>query len=174
MKLTDAPDHNRAAIMLYSMVALNTQSKSGYTINRIEAAQVLARLLQIDSRAPHSWLRGDFKKHPLSQSHFLKIVQTYRTKPGLESAREITALAIYLYGLDHHQVLETLGSTDRKLMPKNEKQFDERQSEKKELAKVIFDLIDSSSPEEVKGALMKLMDQRLDHDFHHEQKTNAP
>ena len=106
-------DHKRASLTLYHIVALNTESKLGRTINKIGAAQVLAKLLQIDCRAPRSWLRGDFNKHPLSRENFLKFIRAYRTKPGLENAKEITALAINIYGSDCKRAIELLDPADR-------------------------------------------------------------
>lgn len=149
MKPTPAPDHNRAAVMLFSVVALNTHSKSGYTINRKEAAQVLATLLQIDRSAPLSWLRGDFRKHPLSHVNFMKIVQAYRTKPGLESDGEVMDLAMHLYGFEQHKALDLIN------LPYLN---GGHRPEKNEMVRAIFDLIASSSAEKVKDALMQLMD----------------
>ena len=106
-------DHKQASITLYSIVALNTKPNLKNTINRTEAAQSLAALLQIDRSAPMSWLRGDFKKHPLSRENFLRFVRAYRTKPGLESPKEITTLAINLYGLDYEKAIELLDPADR-------------------------------------------------------------
>ncbi len=106
-------DHKRASLTLYLVIALNTESKLEHTINKIGAAQVLADLLQIDRRAPMSWLRGDFSKHPLSRENFLKFIRAYRTKPGLENAREITALAISIYGSDYKRAIELLDPADR-------------------------------------------------------------
>lgn len=106
-------DHKRASLTLYLVVALNTENKLGRTINKIGAAQVLADLLQIDRRAPISWLRGDFIKHPLSRENFLKFIRAYRTKPGLENAKEITALAISIYGSDYKRAIELLDPADR-------------------------------------------------------------
>ena len=60
-----------------------------------------------------SWLRGDFKKHPISRENFLRFVRAYRTKPGLESPKEIRALAINLYGLDYKKTIELLDPADR-------------------------------------------------------------
>jgi hypothetical protein len=95
------PNHKWASIKLYDVVALNTITESEYTSSRLEAAQELADLLQIDRRAPKAWLRGDFKKHPLSLENFWKFVRAYRGKPGLETSKEITALAINLYGMEY-------------------------------------------------------------------------
>ncbi len=106
-------DHKRASLTLYHIVALNTESKLGRTINKIGAAQVLAKLLQIDCRAPMSWLRGDFNKHPLSRENFLKFIRAYRTKPGLENAKEVTALAISIYGSDCKRAIELLDPADQ-------------------------------------------------------------
>jgi hypothetical protein len=110
-------DHKQASITLYSVVALNTKPKLKNTINRTEAAQVLAALLQIDRSAPMSWLRGDFKKHPISRENFLRFVRAYRTKPGFESSKEIATLAINLYGLDYEKAIELLDPADRESDP---------------------------------------------------------
>lgn len=165
MKPELQPNHNRASIMLYCSVALNAKSKSGHTINKIKAAQALSDLLQIDRRAPISWLRGDFSKHPFSRENFLKFVREYQNKPGLESDSKVTGLAVDLYGSDYQRALELLDPMDWKIIPENE---DCRG--KKDLEWAIFDLINSSSPEEVKGALMHLMRQRLNLDASLDQK----
>ena len=106
-------DSKRASLSLYFIVALNTETKLGHTINKTEAAQALAGLLQIDHRAPAAWLRGNFIKHPLSRENFLKFVRAYRTKPGLESVREITALAINIYGSGYKRAIELLDPADQ-------------------------------------------------------------
>lgn len=160
MKPALKPNYNRASIVLYCAVALNAKSKSGRTINKIKAAQTLSALLQIDQRAPISWLRGDFKTHPLSRENFTKFVRAYRAKPGLESAREINSLAVDLYGRDYKKALELLDPIDHKTTPESEWRCEE-----KELANAIFEIINSSSPEAVKGALMHLLNQHIDRDF---------
>jgi len=165
MKPELKPNHNRASIMLYCSIALNAKSKSGHTINKIKAAQELSDLLQIDRRAPLSWLRGDFSKHPFSRENFLKFVRAYRNKSGLESDREITDLAMNLYGSDYQKALELLDPMEWEIVPEYKNCY-----ERKDLARAIFDLIDSSSPEEVKGALMYLMDQRFKRDLNLDQK----
>ncbi|MCJ7433507.1 MAG: hypothetical protein MUO77_08475, partial [Anaerolineales bacterium] len=91
MKYISKSDHVRASITLYYVVAINTKSKLGHTINRTGVAQVLADLLQIDHSTPMSWLRGDFGKHPLSHENLLRIIRAYRTKRGLENVKAITA-----------------------------------------------------------------------------------
>jgi hypothetical protein len=113
MTIIRKSDHKRASLTLYHVVALNAEVKLGYTINKIGAAQVLADLLQIDRRAPLSWLRGSFIKHPLSRENFLKFIRAYRTKPGLENAKKITALAISLYGSHYKRAIELLDPADR-------------------------------------------------------------
>ncbi|MBI5944312.1 MAG: hypothetical protein HY864_08080 [Chloroflexi bacterium] len=106
-------DHKRASLTLYHVVALNTDSMLGRTINKTGAAQILASLLQIDRRAPMSWLRGDFNKHPLSRENFLRFIREYRTKSGLENISDITALAICIYGADYKRAIELLDPADR-------------------------------------------------------------
>jgi hypothetical protein len=113
MTIIRKSDHKRASLTLYHIVALNAEIKLGYTINKIGAAQVLADLLQIDRRAPMSWLRGSFIKHPLSRENFLKFVRVYRTKPGLENAKKIVSLAISLYGSHYKRAMELLDPSDR-------------------------------------------------------------
>lgn len=113
MTIIRKSDHKRASLTLYHVVALNAEMKLGHTINKIGAAQVLADLLQIDRRAPMSWLRGGFIKHPLSRENFLKFIRAYRTKPGLENAKKITALAINIYGSDYKRAIELLDPADR-------------------------------------------------------------
>lgn len=106
-------DSKRASLLLYHIVAFNAETKLERTINKIGAAQILADLLQIDRRAPMAWLRGDFIKHPLSRENFLKFVRAFRKKPGLESVKEITALAISIYGSDYKRAIELLDPEDR-------------------------------------------------------------
>jgi hypothetical protein len=77
-------DHKQASITLYSVVALNTKPELKNTINRTEAAQALAALLQIDRSTPMSWLRGDFKKHPVSRD--------IETSPGLNPQKKSSYL----------------------------------------------------------------------------------
>jgi hypothetical protein len=113
MTIIRKSDHKRASLTLYHIVALNAEIKLGYTINKVGAAQVLADLLQIDRRAPMSWLRGSFIKHPLSRENFLKFVRAYRTKPGLENAKKIVALAISLYGSHYKRAIELLDPADQ-------------------------------------------------------------
>ena len=106
-------DSKRASLTLYFIVALNTEIKLEHTINKTEAAQVLADLLQINRRAPAAWLRGNFIKHPLSRENFLKLIRAYRTKPGLENTQKITELAISIYGSDYKRAIELLDPADR-------------------------------------------------------------
>lgn len=168
MKPTLASDHHSASVELYGIVAFNTRNKSGYTINRNEAAKVLADLLQIDSSAPRFWLRGDFRKHPLSSQNFLKIVRAYRTKRGLESPKKITALAVDLYGPGYEKAVEILDPADREVESENASFL-----KKKALANAIFQVIYSSPSEEVKEAMMQLMGQRFVDDLGRDQKTEA-
>jgi hypothetical protein len=157
MKPALKPNHRRASITLYAVVALNEKGGSEYTINRTRASEILAGLLDIDRSIPLSWLRGDFKKRPLSRENFLKFVRAYRAKEGLETPKKITALAVDLYGSGYQRALELLDPQDREVVSEHEAPL-----EKKDLASAIFDLIKSSSPEEVKQALMLLMGQRLE------------
>lgn len=112
MKPQPRTDHHRASIIFYYVVALNTRNKDRCTINRSQAARVLANLLNIHPRGPHSWLRGDFRKHPVSRENFLRFVRKYRNLPGLESPREIKNLAIDLYGMDYRRTLDLLDPQD--------------------------------------------------------------
>lgn len=113
--MTNHPDsnHTRASITLYYVVAINTKRKLKNTINRTEVAQVLADLLKIHNSTPASWMRGNFKTHPISRENFLRIVRAYRTKRGLENVKAITALAIDLYGRDYKKAIELLDPADR-------------------------------------------------------------
>ncbi len=117
MTIIRKSDHKQASLTLYHIVALNSEIKLGHTINKITAAQVLADLLKIDRRAPMSWLRGGFIKHPLSRENFLKFIRAYRTKPGLETTKKITALAISLYGSHYKRAIELLDPVDRECIP---------------------------------------------------------
>ncbi len=144
-------DHKQASITLYSVVALNTKPELKNTINRTEAAQALAALLQIDRSAPMSWLRGDFKKHPISRENFLRVVRAYRNKPGLESPKEIIMLAINLYGLDYKKTIELLDPADRTSnLTQNVPLLLLHDSTS--LVNAICNLIESSPSEEVKSA----------------------
>ena len=159
MKPELKPNHNRASIMLYCSVALNAKSKSGRTLNKLNAAQALSDLLQIDRRAPISWLRGDFSKHPFSRENFLKFVRAYQNKPGLESNREIADLAVNLYGSEYQKALDLLDPMEWKINPEHN-----NSPGGKELAQAIFDLIASSSPEDIKGSLLYLVQRGIDRD----------
>ena len=145
-------DHNRASIALYYIIALNTKLKFKNTITRAEAAKVLAGILNINQRAPESWMRGNFRKHPISRENFLRFVRIYRTKPGLESAREVGALAIDLYGSDYEKAIELLDPVDREIEIKQV-----MLPGKVHLAAAICNLIESSSPEELKKTLLTMM-----------------
>lgn len=155
MKFTSKSDHLRASISLYYVVALNTKSKVGHTINRTGAAQSLADLLQINPRAPASWLRGDFKKHPISRENFLKFVRAYRTKPGLESVKEITALAINLYGPDYKKAIELLDPADRERDLAQDVLITLPGTS--DVVTTINNLLEFSPPEEVKIALATMI-----------------
>jgi hypothetical protein len=113
MRFNPKSDLTQASLTLYNILALNAETESGGTIHKTEAARVLARLLQINPRAPESWLRGDFKKHPMSRENFLRFVRAYRTRRELETPKEIRALAVNLYGSDYKRVLELLDPVDR-------------------------------------------------------------
>lgn len=106
-------DHKQASVTLYSVLVLNSGTELERTLSKIELAAILADLLQINPRAPLSWFRGDFKKHPLSRENFLRFVRKYRNKPGLESPKAIKTLAIHLYGRDYKKAIELLDPSDR-------------------------------------------------------------
>jgi len=145
-------DHNRASITLYYIIALNTKLKFKNTISRAEAAKVLAGILNINQRAPESWMRGNFTTHPISRENFLRFVRIYRTKPGLESAREVGALAIDLYGSDYKKAIELLDPVDRVI-----ESTQIISPVKVNLAAAICNLIEASSPEELKKILLIMM-----------------
>ena len=145
-------DHNRASITLYYIIALNTNLKFKNTITRSEAAKVLAGILNINQRAPESWMRGNFRKHPISRENFLRFIRIYRTKPGLESAREVGALAIDLYGSDYEKAIELLDPVDRVIDIKQV-----MLPGKVYLAAAICNLIEASSPEELKKTLLTMV-----------------
>lgn len=148
-------DHNRASITLYYVVAINTKRKLKNTINRTEVAQVLADLLQIHNSTPASWMRGDFRKHPISRENFLRIVRAYRTKPGLESVKEITALAVNLYGPDYKKAVDLLDPVDRESDSMQEVLV--TLPDKSNLVTAICILLESSPPEEVRVAVVTLI-----------------
>ena len=153
-KMSNHPesDHTRASINLYYIVAQNTLLKYKNTISRAEAAKVLAVLLQIHPRASESWMRGNFRKHPISRENFLKFVRLYRAKTGLETPKKITALAIDLYGREYKKAIELLDPQDRKHAPSQIKQ-----PSKVNLAAAIYNLIEASSPEELKKTLLTMV-----------------
>lgn len=153
-------DHNRASITLYYVIALNTKHKLKNTITRNEAAKVLAVLLQIHSRAPESWMRGNFRKHPISRENFLKFIRAYRRKPGLENVKAITALAINLYGADYKRAIELLDPADRE--SESAQNVPVVLPDKVSLAAAICDLIEASSPEEVKKTLLTMLNGSMD------------
>jgi hypothetical protein len=113
MNFTPKSDHKRASLSLYLIVAINSENKLGHTINKAEAASILADLLHIDRRSPASWLRGNFKKHPLSRENFLRLVRTYRKKPGLENAHKVSELAREIYGSEYQRAIDLLDPGDR-------------------------------------------------------------
>jgi hypothetical protein len=115
MTFIPAPNHKQASLAVYRVVALNTKGKSQFLISKTEAAQVLTDLFQVNRATPRGWMRGDFKKHPLSRENFLRFVRAYRNKPGLESPREIRELALHLYGADYAKTLELLDPQDREV-----------------------------------------------------------
>ena len=148
-------DHKRASITLYSIIALNTYRKSKNTINRKDAAQVLANLLKIDPSTPMAWLRGNFETHPFSRENFLKFSRIYQTKIGLESPKEIRALAINLYGVDYKKAIELLDPSNRGSdLPQD---IPVTLPGKVNLATAICKLIEASSPEELKKLLLTMM-----------------
>lgn len=148
-------DHKRASITLYSIIALNTYRKSKNTINRKDAAQVLANLLKIDPSTPMAWLRGNFEAHPFSRENFLKFSRIYQTKIGLESPKEIRALAIDLYGVDYKKAIELLDPSNRGSDPPQD--IPVTLPGKVNLVTAICNLIESSSPEELKKILVTMM-----------------
>lgn len=143
---TSKSDHVRASITLYCVIA-NAESKLGHTINRTRAAQALADLLQINNRASASWLRGDFKKHPISRENFLRFIRAYRTKPGLETVKEIAALAIDLYGQEYKKVIKLLDPADRESDPAQDVPV--RLSGASDMTMTINNLCKFSSPEQI-------------------------
>ena len=112
----------------------------------------MAALLQIHPRAPESWMRGNFRKHPISRENFLRFIRAYRTKPGLENVKEIRALAINLYGADYKKAVELLDPADRE----NEMTQDVSITlyGKPNLVTAICNLIESSPRDEVEDALV--------------------
>ena len=148
-------DHKQASITLYSIIASNTFRKSKNTLNRKDAAQVLADLLKIDPSTPRAWLRGNFETHPISHENFLKFVRIYRTKPRLESAKEIRALAINLYGVDYKKAIELLDPSNRGSDPPQD--IPVTLPGKINLMTAIYKLIEASSPEELKKLLLTMM-----------------
>jgi hypothetical protein len=150
MTIIRKSDHKRASLTLYHIVALNAEIKLGYTINKVGAAQVLADLLQIDRRAPMSWLRGSFIKHPLSRENFLKFVRAYRKKPGLENAKKIVALAISLYGSQYKRAIELLDPADQESNLAQDIQV--TLPGKSDVVTAIYNLLESS-PEAIEIAL---------------------
>lgn len=147
MKPQPQTDHHRASIIFYYVVALNTKNKDHCTINRSQAARVLANLLNIHPRGPLSWLRGDFRKHPVSRENFLRFVRKYRTLPGLESPKEIKNLAIDLYGKDYRKTLDLLDPED---IESNTTQDDTKSRKSCRLVSSICKLINSCSQEELR------------------------
>jgi hypothetical protein len=147
------PNHNRAAIKLYTIVALNKTSKSGFTLSKVEAARILSTLLHVHNRTSASWLRGDFQQNPFSRENFLKFVREYRTLPGLNTPKKITELAKDLYGLDFKRAVDLLEPEDRKA-PVRRKRVD---SKTESLAQVLIDRLKSSPPDEARQALIEVL-----------------
>jgi hypothetical protein len=143
-------NYKQASITLYSVVALNSGTKLERTINKQEAASVLASLLQIDRSTPLGWFRGDFGKHPFSNENLLRFVRAYGTKTGLKSPKEIRALAIHLYGRDYKRAIALLDPADRESDPAQGVLF--TMDSKPNLVTAICDLIEASSPEEIMNA----------------------
>jgi hypothetical protein len=148
-------DHKRASITIYSIIALNTTRKSKNTINRKDAAQVLADLLKIDPSTPMAWLRGNFETHPFSRENFLKFSRIYQTKIGLESPKEVRALAINIYGIDYKKAIELLDPSNRGSDPPQD--IPASLPGKVNLATAICNLIEASSPEDLKKTLLKML-----------------
>ena len=148
-------DHKRASITLYSIVALNTNRKSKNTINRKDAAQVLADMLKIDPSTPMAWLRGNFKTHPFSRENFLKFSRIFQSKIGLESPKEIRALAINLYGGDYKKAIGLLDPSNRGNDPAQNVPV--TLPGKVNLTTAIYNLIETSSPEELKKVLLTMI-----------------
>jgi len=142
-------DHKQASVTLYSVVALNSGTKLGHTHNRMELAAILAALLQVHFSMPMSWLRGDFKKHPLSRENFLRFIRAYRNTPGLESPKAIRTLAIHLYGRDYKKAIELLDPVDREEEPPQD--IPNILPGKSKTVRAIYDLLESS-PEAVEIA----------------------
>ena len=143
-------DHKQASITLYSVVALNSGTKLEQTLNKREASAVLADLLQIHSATPLFWFRGNFDTHPFSHENFLKFSRIYRTKTGLESPKEIRALAIDLYGQYYKKALEILDPVDREGDPVQDIPI--TQPDTVSLVTAICNLIESSPSDEVEDA----------------------
>ena len=145
-------NHKQASITLYSVVALNSGTKREQTLNKRDASTILADLLQIHSGTPLFWFRGNFNTHPFSHENFLKFSRIYRTKTGLESPKEIRALAIDLYGVDYKKAVELLDPADRE----NEMTQDVSITlyGKPSLVTAVCNLIESSPSDEVEDALV--------------------
>jgi hypothetical protein len=144
----------QASITLYSVVALNTGTKLEQTLNKREAAAVLADQLQIHHGSPLFWFRGNFKTHPISHENFLKFVRIYRAKTGLETPQKITALAIDLYGREHKKAIELLDARDREKDP--ERVAPVRLPGTSDLTMTINYLLEVGSPEKIAIAFATL------------------
>ncbi len=145
-------NHKQASITLYSVVALNSGTKREQTLNKRDASTILADLLQIHSGTPLFWFRGNFDTHPFSHENFLKFSRIYRTKTGLESPKEIRALAIDLYGRYYKKAIEILDPADRERDPVQDAQLTLPGSVS--LVTAVCNLIESSPPDEVEDALV--------------------
>lgn len=147
-------NHKQASIKIYSLVALNSGKKLEPTLNRRQAAAVLANLLQIHHGTPLFWFRGNFKAHPISHENFLKFVRIYRTKPGLESPKEILALAIDLYGRGYKKAIELLDPADRESDPVQNVSV--RLHGTSDVTMTINNLLEFDSPESIQIAFATL------------------
>ena len=145
-------DHKQASITLYSVVALNSGTKLEQTLNKRDASTVLADLLQIHSGTPLFWFRGNFNTHPFSHENFLKFSRIYRKKSGLESPKEIRALAIDLYGQYYKKAIEILDPADREGDPVQN--IPVTLPDKVSLVTAVCNLIESGLPDEVEDALV--------------------
>jgi hypothetical protein len=147
-------NHKQASITLYSVVALNSGTKLEQTLNKREAAAVLADQLQIHHGSPLFWFRGNFKTHPISHENFLKFVRIYREKTGLETPKQITALAIDLYGREYKKAIELLDPEDRENDPEQVAPI--RLTGTSDLTMTINYLLEFSSQEKIEIAFATL------------------
>lgn len=100
-----SPNHKKAAVTLYGIVALNEDS----LLNRAEVAQVLEDTVELSSdRTPRAWLTGNFQEYSLRHEHFLRIIKKYRGGIWLETNQNIIDLAINLYGADYQRAISLI------------------------------------------------------------------